>query len=91
MPNHARVHYNLGLLLQSQGQLPEAEIYLLQALKLEPDNMDYLYALASHYLKRNWPVKAEAIARKMIECQPDQRLGQDLLMLLQHGRDNSIY
>ena len=82
MPGRARVQYNLGLLLQRRGQLPEAESYLMNALKIEPDNMDYLYALADHYLKRSLLSKAEFIATQMIEHHPNERMGHDLLMFI---------
>ncbi|MBC2717632.1 MAG: tetratricopeptide repeat protein [Desulfobacteraceae bacterium] len=82
MPERARVHYNLGLLLQSRGQLPEAEKYLHHALNVEPDNMDYLYAMADHYMKRNMLKKASLIATQMVLFHPDDRLGHDLLSLI---------
>ena len=84
LPRRGRVQYNLGLLLQSRGRLVESEQYLIYALKVEPDNMDYLYALADHYLKRNLLSKAEIIAGQMIKYHPDERMGKDLLMFIQH-------
>ena len=90
MPNNARVHYNLGLLLQSRRQLPEAETYLLHALNIEPDNMDYLYAVADHYLKRNMPSKAHLIAKQMILRHPDERLGHDLLEFINRKPGNKF-
>jgi tetratricopeptide (TPR) repeat protein len=89
MPGRARVHYNLGLLLQSRGQLPEAETYLLHALSIEPDNMDYLYALADHYLKRNMLSKAGLIAEQMVLSHPGERLGHDLLSFINQQINNS--
>lgn len=83
LPKRGRVQYNLGLLLQSRGRLAESEQYLIYALKVEPDNMDYLYALADHYLKRNLLSKAEFIAGQMIKYHPDKRMGNDLLMFIQ--------
>ncbi|NIU09117.1 MAG: tetratricopeptide repeat protein, partial [Phycisphaerae bacterium] len=52
LPNRARVHYNLGLLLDYLRKDLEAEVALLRALEIDPDNMDYLYAIAQFYLKR---------------------------------------
>jgi len=43
MPEHSRVQYNLGLLLQVLQRDSEAEAALQRALGLEPANMDYLY------------------------------------------------
>jgi predicted CXXCH cytochrome family protein len=79
LPERARIHYNLGLLLQALKRDMEAEAALKKALALEPDSLDFLYALADFYLKRgNWQ-KAEVMARRMIRKHPDQRLGPDLL------------
>ena len=82
MPERARIHYNLGLLLQKRNQFSDAEKYLLHALKVEPDNMDFLYAMADHYLKRNIPEKAKLIAKQMISKHPNERMGHDLLIFI---------
>ncbi len=82
MPERARVHYNLGLLLQQVNRDADAEGALLKALKLGPDNMDYLYALADHYIKRGQLKKAEQIARQMVAKHPDSPMGQQLLKSL---------
>ena len=79
MPERARIQYNLGLLLQSQNQLAEAETCLLLAFKIEPDNMDYLYALAIHYINRQMPLKAKSFAEKMVEINPQLPIGNELL------------
>jgi Tfp pilus assembly protein PilF len=79
MPHRTRIHYNLGLLLQHLKQDSDAEAYLLTAKKLEPDNLDYLYALADFYLKRNKIQKAKMIAEEMIARHPTQRIGYDLM------------
>ncbi len=83
MPESARVHYNLGLLLQYLGHSVEAESSLLMALELESDNMDYLYALADHYLKRGNLKKAKIIAEKMLAVNPTHRIGQELLKIIE--------
>ncbi len=79
MPRHARVRYNLGLLLQVLGRDKEAETELLGALRIEPDNLDFLYAAADHYLKRGRLGEARRMAERMIEKHPSNRLGHDLL------------
>ncbi len=79
MPKHARVYYNLGLLLQHLERDAEAETALLKALELEQENMDYMYALADYYLKREKFSQAKQIAEKMIEKYPTNRMGYDLL------------
>jgi len=83
MPARARVHYNLGLLLQRLGRTSEAEKSLLYALNIEPDNMDYLYAMADFYMKQRQWKAAKHIAEKMIEKHPNQRIGHDILSFIQ--------
>jgi tetratricopeptide (TPR) repeat protein len=78
MPGRARVRYNLGLLLQHLKRYTEAEAALLGALEIEPDNLDYLYALADHYLKRGKLLEARDIARKIIEKHPRNSIGHDI-------------
>ncbi len=79
LPERSRVHYNLGLLLQHLKRDSEAEAALLTALEIEPDNLDYLYALADHYLKRQKLVQARRIAEQMIAKHPDKSIGYEIL------------
>jgi tetratricopeptide (TPR) repeat protein len=83
MPNRARVHYNLGLLLQQLGQLNDAETALHRSLEIEPDTMDYLHAMADHYLRRAQLEAAERIAKRMIEKHPGNPLGQRFLKFIE--------
>jgi tetratricopeptide (TPR) repeat protein len=83
IPYRARVHYNLGLLLQHLKKDPDAEVSLLKAKELEPDNLDYLYALADFYLKRKKLQKARSIAEEMVARHPTQRIGHDILNLIE--------
>jgi tetratricopeptide (TPR) repeat protein len=83
MPDRARVHYNLGLLLQYLKQDLEAEDALLKAKELEPDNLDYLYALADFYLKKKKLQLARSIAKEMVARHPTQRIGHDMLDLIE--------
>ena len=46
IPERSRIQYNLGLLLQHLRRDLEAEAALRKASQLEPDILDYLYALA---------------------------------------------
>jgi cytochrome c-type biogenesis protein CcmH/NrfG len=48
----------------------DAETAMLKALGLDTDNMDYLYALADHYMKRGKLQKAKDIAEKMVAKHP---------------------
>jgi tetratricopeptide (TPR) repeat protein len=83
MPNRARIHYNLGLLLQHLKKDSDAEVSLLKAKELEPDNLDYLYALADFYLKRKKLQKARSIAKEMVARHPTQGIGHDILNLIE--------
>ena len=83
MPNRARIHYNLGLLLQHLKRDLDAEASLLKAKELEPDNLDYLYALADFYLKRKKLQQARSIAQEMVARHPTQRIGHDILQLIE--------
>jgi tetratricopeptide (TPR) repeat protein len=83
MPNRARIHYNLGLLLQHLKSDDDAETALLAALEIEPDNLEYLYALADFYLKREKLQKARSIAQEMVARHPTQRIGHDILKLVE--------
>jgi tetratricopeptide (TPR) repeat protein len=82
LPDKGRVHYNYGLLLNRLKRFAEAEAALRKALNLEPDNLNFLYALTDHYLKRRQPERAEPIARQMIKKHPDQAIGHDMLKLI---------
>ena len=79
LPDHSRIHYNLGLLFQYLERPSEAEVALLRALEIEPDNMDFLYAAADHYIKRKKFREAKQIAQQMIKKYPDAAIGYDLL------------
>ena len=82
MPERSRVQYNLGLLLQVLQRDSQAEAALQKASSLERANMDYLYALADFYLKRNRLVEAKKVAEKMVAAHSDQRVGKELLELI---------
>ena len=83
LPRRSRIHYNLGLLLQHLKQDSDAETSLLKAQELEPSNLDYLYALADFYLKRRQLKKAKSIAKEMVARHPNQRIGHDILGLIE--------
>jgi tetratricopeptide (TPR) repeat protein len=79
LPERHRIQYNLGLLLQHLKRDNEAETALLKTLDLEPDSIDYLYALADHYIKRGQWEKAKSMANQMVAKHPDHRMGHELL------------
>ncbi len=79
MPDHARVHYNLGMLLDFLHRDMEARAALLRALEIEPVNMQYLNAVAEYYLKRHNYSEAKKIAERMRTLHPLNRTGEELL------------
>ena len=83
MPNRPRVHYNLGLLLQQLKLWDQAEASLHRALEISPDAMDYLHAIADHYLRRGQMEAAGRIAERMVEKHPDNPLGQRVLRFIE--------
>ena len=83
LPRRSRVQYNYGLLLQALQRDLEAEMSLARALELEPENLDFLYAMADFYMKRQRWDDARRIARQMVETHPGQNLGHDILNTLQ--------
>jgi Tfp pilus assembly protein PilF len=87
MPERSRIQYNLGLLLQHLKHDSAAETALTRALELEPDNMDYLYALADFHIKRGQWKKAEDMAKQMVAKHPDHPAGHRLLRSLRERRD----
>ncbi len=78
MPERSRVHYNHGLLLAQLLRDDEAEAALGRALTLEPDSLDFLYAMADFYFKRDRFEEALEMAERMIRAHPRQRVGYDL-------------
>jgi Tfp pilus assembly protein PilF len=82
MPDRSRVHYNLGLLLDYLGKDLRAESALQRALELEPANLEYLSAIAQYYLKREMYQEARRIAEQIISRHPANRLGPQLLDMI---------
>jgi pentatricopeptide repeat protein len=78
LPERSRIHYNRGLLLAQMGRDEDAERALRSALQLQPDSVDYLYALIDFCARRGRFDEALALARRMIEAHPGNRLGYDL-------------
>jgi tetratricopeptide (TPR) repeat protein len=85
MPLRPRVHYNFGLLLAQLGKDVEAEEALLKALSVEPQGVDYLYALIDFYYKRGNTKKALEFAERMISAHPENRIGHDLKAAIESG------
>jgi tetratricopeptide (TPR) repeat protein len=85
LPRRSRVHYNHGLLLQSLGRAEEAEGALARAAGLEPENLDFLLALADHYLKRGLLLRAGAVADRMIAAHPEVSAGHEVKALVERS------
>jgi len=79
LPEAARVHYNYGLLLQYNKKDSQAETELKKALNLEPENMDFLYALFDFYFKRSRFEQAREMAETMVKVNPDLPAARELL------------
>jgi len=78
MPQRSRVQYNYGLLLAQLSRDDEAEGALRNAMDLEPESFDYLYALIEFHYKRDQFDKASVLADRMIQAHPQQRFGYDI-------------
>jgi Tfp pilus assembly protein PilF len=72
------VQYNLGVLYDYLRKDQQAEVALSRAVKIDPNNMDYLQALAQHYLRRGNLAAAGRIADQMIARHPGDRKGPEL-------------
>jgi tetratricopeptide (TPR) repeat protein len=82
MPERPRVQYNFGLLLQGLKQYPEAENAFLAALRIEPDNYDFLYALAGNYLGSADRKKARITIERLLLLYPDNPAPRQMLEYL---------
>ena len=79
MPEQPRILYNLALLENSQSNFKEAENYFLKALKAEPDNFDFLYAICTFYLQKNQKIEAQKYAKHIMAKFPNNPTGKQLL------------
>ena len=83
MPGVARVHYNYGILLQSLNRDSEAEFEFKKALSVDPENMDFLYALFDFYFKRSKFDEAKVIAEAMVGANPELPAVKELLEMVE--------
>jgi tetratricopeptide (TPR) repeat protein len=86
LPQRARVHYNYGLLLAQLDNPQEAESALITARDLEPQNIDYLFALVDFYFKRGQLDAALEHAQRIISAHPQNRLGYELKASIEASR-----
>jgi tetratricopeptide (TPR) repeat protein len=75
LPTRARIQYNHGLALQAVGRMGEAEGALTRAVDLQPESLDFLFALADHFVQRQEWTQALEIADRMIELAPSDPRG----------------
>jgi pentatricopeptide repeat protein len=77
-------------LLRAQlGQDAEAETSFLAALQLEPQNIDYLYALIDFYVRRDRLDEALVLTDEMIAAHPQERIGYDLQQFIKDRIEES--
>ena len=82
MPEHDRVHYNLGISLWQLGEKAKGARFLIQAGKISPTNPEYPYGLAQFYAQdKNWRA-ALPHAQRAAGLVPSNRDVQRLLFLI---------
>jgi tetratricopeptide (TPR) repeat protein len=79
MPEYTRINYNISLLYQQLGKMPEAEKYLQKCLAADPRNYDYLYAAATFYLQRGDRKNTIRYATLLKQYFPDNPAGENIL------------
>jgi len=79
MPEQPRILYNFGLFENSNGNIAMAEEYLLKALKSEPDNYDFLYAVCTFYLEHKQNRKAVEFAIRLVDKYPENQAAKQIL------------
>ena len=71
MPWRSRAFFNLALAEQQLGRLDAAEEAFRGALELEPENLDYLSALADHYARRRNLAGLKEMAERLESTHPN--------------------
>lgn len=66
----AEYHFYLGLVLEKENKLHEAEESINNALKLEPSNTVYMSELGNIYMKLGFNLRAKNIFEKVIKFDP---------------------
>ena len=89
MREYARVHYNRGLLLAYQQRDAQAENALQTALELEPENLDFVYALADFYLKRGQVDTAKPFAERLAAQEETREAGHQILRVIEDLQSHS--
>jgi tetratricopeptide (TPR) repeat protein len=79
LPGNPRIHYNLGLLYLQLNDPASAEGELMAALSLDPQNLDFQYALVSFYVNLGYFDAALSMAEEMARTHPDNPIGRQLI------------
>ncbi len=69
--NNAVLHNDLGLALMQMERYAEALVYLREAARLDPGNLDIRYSLASTYRDRGMLNEAASEYKKIIQARQD--------------------
>ncbi len=78
-----RVYYNYALALQHAEQFTDAEVQLIRANELDPNDMDILYDLAICSMQVGKPQRAAEYAQQMLGVNPSDRRAIEILAKLQ--------
>ncbi|RKZ84924.1 MAG: hypothetical protein DRR19_17080 [Candidatus Parabeggiatoa sp. nov. 1] len=70
MPNHSRVHYNHGLLLQHLGKTSQAKTAFLKAYQLNTNDQSTLRALTILHIQQHQWEKAYPYAKQLNRLYP---------------------
>ena len=85
LPERPRTHYNLGLLYQHMNVDAKAEAELRAALLIEPQNLDFQFGLADHYLQRGRFEDARPIVEDMVSMHPENPIGNQMLNFIRQN------
>ena len=85
MPQRARVRYNLALALDRLSRDKEAEVALLEAVRIDPRDPDIVYAMAAFYVQREQWKRARLIAEQLLTISPDDPRARPLLGRIRQG------
>ncbi|MCR4415199.1 MAG: tetratricopeptide repeat protein, partial [Thermoguttaceae bacterium] len=88
-PRNPRVHYNLGLALQTLGRMAQAEQSLLTARNLAPEAPDFHRALAILYTQLGRWQDAATSAEQLVALAPHDPNARALLQLIVRQGNNA--
>lgn len=83
IPERSSVFYDLAVMEDAVARRDAAESHLQRALDLEPDNLDYLHALAGFYVKYGELARALDVAERMMITHPDNETGAQVKMYIE--------